>query len=271
MKKTIISVLMAVFIAIAICSCSASKDSNSPTESDIETTAQQEQTDEKAQADYLPQTDPQEVSFPYTDDSGRIRYKMLVNGTELETTNYPFQLTEGEKGAYFPIKDILTYWGVEALESDDATLLMAKINGNVLKVNADEREMSFGASTVSAIDDSVKVIIVDGVLYVPSFFFMQFSDNTIVDFSSDDTSATLTTDLVLDPATSGIEGLSLEAGSGTGGSAGGSGYHICSNCGGAGGYNEAYYDQYLVNGQYVQRQKYRWVTCPVCSGRGQVK
>ncbi len=207
-----------------------------------------------------------EISYPYNDDEGRIRYKMVINGKELETENLPFKLTEEEKGAYFPIKDILNSLGIDVLESDDKTILATKLNDNIIRVNADQGKMVYGKSTLQAADRSIKTIIVDGVLYVPSFFFMKFTNNTIVDFSSDNTSATLTTDLVVDSSTSGISSVSLTENSG--GTT--NGYHICSKCHGSGGYNELYNAKTYVNGQVVYNTQYKWVKCPVCGGTGHI-
>lgn len=89
-----------------------------------------------------------EISYPYNDDEGRIRYKMVVNGEEIEIENLPFKLTEDEKGAYFPIKDILNYLGVDVLESDDKTILATKVNNNVLRVNADQGKMVYGKTAL---------------------------------------------------------------------------------------------------------------------------
>lgn len=208
-----------------------------------------------------------EISYPYRDNDGRIRYKLIINNKEIETKNYPFKLTEEEKGAYFPIKDILNYLGIDYLESEDNKVLVSKINNNKIRIDADERNMIYGKTELHAYDASIKVILVDNVLYVPSFYFMSLTNNTIVDFTKDNTSATLTTDLVVDSSTSGTSGVALVEN--TQGSTS-NGYHICSKCGGAGGYNEAYYEQPLVNGRYVQIKKYRWVTCPVCGGTGHV-
>lgn len=54
-------------------------------------------------------------------------------------------------------------------------------------------------------------VLVDGVLYVPVFFLMSLSDNSIVDFSKDGAAAPLDTDIVIDKASSGAEGLTLPA------------------------------------------------------------
>lgn len=274
MKKTISLILMAVFMAIAICGCSASEKSNFPANSDTETNQQQEQTGEKAQADDLLQTDsqtPQEVSFPYTDEEGRIRYKMVINGEEIETESFPFKLGKDEKGAYFPIKDIMKYFGIDVIESDDKTMLATKLNNKIIKVTADQAEMTFGNSTFVAYNGSVKPLLVDGVLYAPNFLFMQLSDNTIVDFSEDNTSATLTTDLIIDYDTSGTAGVTIVANSAGGSNSNSNETKQCPKCNGAGGYNESTIGWTTSpNGTQYATTVHTWKSCTTCGGSGYV-
>jgi hypothetical protein len=212
-----------------------------------------------------------EVTFPYTVDKGRVRYKLVINNNEVKTENYPFKLNEEDKGSYYPIKDVLKYFGIESLNSEDNTILTSKINGTIIRVDADQGKMKYGRQTLEALDKSVKTILVDNVLYVPSFFFMNLTDISIVDYSNDGTSATLTTDLVVNLGTSGISGLSITETNSNGSTVASNGYHICSKCGGAGGYNQEYFDQYMVNGRWQQVRKYRWETCPVCGGNGHTR
>lgn len=96
---------------------------------------------------------------------------------------------------------------------------------------------------------------------------MRFSDNTIVDFSSDNTSATLTTDLVIDSTKSGTSGVTLAENT-SGGNA--SGTHLCSRCHGAGGYNESSTSWATAGGVKYATTVYKWHTCPVCGGSGHV-
>ncbi len=210
------------------------------------------------------------VTFPYTDNEGKIRYKLVINGTEIKTKNYPFKLTEEEIGSYYPIKDILKYFNIETLSNDDNTILTTKINGDIIRVDADQGKMKYGNTTMEALDGNIKTILVDDVLYVPSFFFMSLTGNSIVDYSNDNTSATLNTDLVVNSSNSGISGLSIIETNSNGNKVAGNGYHICSACGGAGGSNTAYFEQNMVNGRQVLTTKYRWQTCPVCGGTGHV-
>lgn len=208
-----------------------------------------------------------ELTFPYTDNQGRVRYKLVINGSEVKTENYPFKLNEEEKGSYYPLKEVLNYFNIESLSSDDNKTLTTKINGNIIRVDAEQGKMKYGKTTLEALDGNVKTILVNNILYVPSFFFMRLTDNSIVDYSVDGMSATLTTDLVVDSGSSGVTGLSLnESTIGTTNN----GYHLCHKCGGAGGYNEEYFDQFLVNGRYTQVKKYRWTHCSICGGTGHI-
>lgn len=212
-----------------------------------------------------------EVAFPYTDEEGRIRYKLMVNGNEVETENYPFKLNEEEKGSYYPIKDILNYFNIESLSNDDNTTLTTKINGNIIRVDANQGKMKYGNITLEALDGNIKTILVNNVLYVPSFFFMKLTDNSLVDYSDDGESVTLVTDLLIDKNNSGISGLSIAETNSNGKVVAGNGYSICHNCGGAGGSNVAYFDQYMVNGRQTLVKKYRWQYCSNCSGTGHVR
>lgn len=205
-------------------------------------------------------------TFPYLDDEGRVRYKLVINNTEIKTKNYPFKLNEEDKGSYYPLKDILDYFDIKSLISEDNKILTTKINGNIIRVDADQGKMKYGKITLEALDGNIKTILLDNVLYVPSFFFMNLTDNSIVDYTSN--AATLTTDLIVNQNKSGTSGLSLVETNSSGNN--GNGYHICSACGGAGGSNVAYFEQHMVNGRQMLVTKYRWQSCPVCGGTGHI-
>jgi len=212
-----------------------------------------------------------EKKFPYADENGKIRYKLMINNAEVETENYPFTLPEDDKSAFLPIKDILSYLNVESLSSDDNTILTTKLNGDVIKLEANEPKMIIGKRTLQVIDENIKPTLIDGVLYVPDFFFMRMSDNNVVSFNSSEEYVTLSTDIVINPSTSGIAGLKINTTSSSTNGSSSNESHICSRCNGVGGYNEEYFEQYLVNGRWQQTKKYRWRTCPVCGGSGHVK
>ncbi|MPM12941.1 hypothetical protein SDC9_59296 [bioreactor metagenome] len=110
---------------------------------------------------------------------------------------------------------MLNFFGVSCLTNDDKSVCATVINGDVIKVFADAIDMTYGKKTISSFGTDSPVVI-DGALYVPSSLLMQFSDNSIVDFSTDRSAATLDTDIVVDVSASGLVGVDesiLEQGS----------------------------------------------------------
>ncbi|MGE4483693.1 MAG: hypothetical protein AB7C97_01125 [Oscillospiraceae bacterium] len=211
------------------------------------------------------------IAFPFEDEEGRTRYRLVFNGTEVETENYPFTLPEEPCGGYYPMADVLHCLGVECLTNEDHSALATVVNGNLVRVFAGSPELYWGKQTFSAVDTSVVPVVINGALYVPSFLLMQLSGNSFVDFSADHTAATLDTDIVVDTATSGLVGVDEDALKQDGSSQVSTGdAHRCPDCGGVGGCNEQYFDQVMVNGRWQQISKSRWRSCPVCSGRGSV-
>lgn len=196
----------------------------------------------------------------------------MINGEVIATDNHPFKLGKDGKGAYLPIKDIMNYFGVAVVESNDKTTLATKLNGKIIKVTADQAEMTYGSQSLVAYDGSVKPILLDGVLYVPNFLFMQFTDNSIVDFSKDNTCATLTTDLVVDRDASGTAGVTITENT-AGGSNGNnsSGTKQCPQCFGIGGYNESTFGWATTpDGTQYATTIHHWKTCPTCGGSGYI-
>jgi len=211
------------------------------------------------------------VSFPFEDDEGRTRYRLVINGTEVETENYPFTLPDEPDGGYYPIEDVLNCFGVACLTNEDKSACATVINNALIQVFADSPTLTYGSKTISAVDTKVVPVVVDGALYVPSFFLMQLSDSSIVDFSDDRSAVTLDTDIVVDASISGLVGVDVSVlEQGGSGQVITEGEHRCSKCGGAGGYNEQYFDQVMVNGRWQQIPKSRWTHCPVCGGSGTV-
>ena len=210
------------------------------------------------------------VSFPFEDDEGRTRYRLVINGTEVETKNYPFTLPDEPNGGYYPIEDVLNCFGVACLTNEDESACATVINNDLIQVFADSPTLTYGSKTISAVDTEVVPVVVDGALYVPSFFLMQFSDSSIVDFCDDRSAATLDTDIVVDVSTSGLVGVDtsmLERGSGQVVT---NGEHRCPRCGGAGGHNVTVQDKYWNQGQWIPTLKSSWEVCPYCGGSGTV-
>lgn len=281
MKRIGVLCFLAVF-CVTLCACGQTGGSSEPTSdeghpTDIienESAASVEET--PAQSDVLSQTCEPEagITFPFEDGEGRTRYRLVINGTEVETENYPFTLPEEPNGGYYPMEDVLNFLGVACLTNDEHSALVTAINSNLIRVFADSPTLTYGTKTISAVDADTVPVVIDGALYVPSFLLMQLSDNSIVDFSTDRSAATLDTDIVVDVSTSGLVGvddsmLKQDAPSGSGQVAT-DGAHRCSECGGVGGYNEQYFDQVMVNGRWQQIPKSRWRSCPVCGGSGTV-
>ncbi|HBE13299.1 MAG TPA: hypothetical protein DCY74_03910 [Clostridiales bacterium] len=171
---------------------------------------------------------------------------------------------------------MFNYFGVACLTNDEHSALATVINGNVMKVFAGVPDMTYGKKIMSAVDRVAIPVAIDGALYVPSFFLMQLTDNSMVDFSGDRTAATLDTDMVVDASTSGPAGINesvlIQE------SADGSGEinaraNRCPVCHGVGGHHEQYSDKYMVPGSHTWMpvNKSRWVRCGVCGGTGLVK
>ena len=277
MKRIGMLCFLAIF-CITLCACGQTHSGSEPTSDERtaivgnEPSASVEETPE--QSEILSQNVEPEagISFPFEDGEGRTRYKLVINGTEVETDNYPFTLPEEPNGGYYPMEDVLNFLGVACLTNDDHSALLTVINSNLIRVFADSPTLTYGTKTISAVDVNTVPVVIDGALYVPSFLLMQLSDNSIVDFSTDRSAATLDTDIVVDVDTSGLIGVDssmLEQDTPSGsGQVVANGSHRCPKCGGAGGYNEQYFDQVMVNGRWQQIPKSRWRSCPVCGGRG---
>lgn len=281
MKRIGMLCLLAVF-CVALCACGRTGGSSESTSGEGHSTGMIEN-EPSASAEETPapsdvplQTDEPEagITFPFEDGEGRTRYRLVINGTEVETENYPFTLPE-EQGGYYPMEDVLNFLGVACLTNEEHSALVTVINNDIIRVFADSPTLTYGAKTISAADTDIVPVVIDGALYVPSFLLMQLSDNSIVDFNEDRSAATLDTDIVVDIDTSGLTGVDssmLERDTpDSSGQVAADGADRCLECGGAGGYNEQYFDQVMVNGRWQQISKSRWRSCPVCGGRGVVK
>lgn len=281
MKRRFLALLLAAVLCIPLSACGGSQkpvDASPGSATPAEDTAQ-------AQENGLASAQ----TFPYEDDEGRTRYRLVINGSEVSTENSPFTYPDDSKGGYYPLEDVLSAIGVESLCSEDESALTTRINGKVLSVTAGVAEMTYGQKTVKGFGTEAPVCIGD-CLYVPSFLFMSIFDDGIVNFSGDRSAATLDTNTVINLAASGTAGLSVPSagvgtsgnvsvGNGTSGSVGaagsakcgtcnGSGRSICTYCSGTGSkieYQQAYDP---ISKQYKQAQKK--VFCPRCGGSGKV-
>lgn len=276
--KRLFFIGLILILCLSLCSCGSTGDS-SDNASDtnrstgiIENEPAASVTEQPAQPSAALQNEESNpgVSFPFEDDEGRTRYRLVINGTEVETENYPFTLPDEPNGGYYPIEDVLNCFGVVCLTNEDKSACATVINNDLIQVFADSPTLTYGSKTISAVDTEVVPVVVDGALYVPSFFLMQFSDSSIVDFCDDRSAATLDTDIVVDVSTSGLVGVDtsmLERGSGQVVT---NGEHRCPRCGGAGGHNVTVQDKYWNQGQWIPTLKSSWEVCPYCGGSGTV-
>ena len=290
MKRQIFALLLLSVICITLCSCGQSQSpavpSSEPTvsalaQSEPSITAEntlQEKEAEPPESDASEPAEP-EQAFPFVDDEGRTRYRLVINGDEVKTENLPFTYPDKPKGGYYPLKDVLSYFGVECLCSKDDAALTTKINDRTLKVTAGVKKMTYGPKIMEPV--TAIPVLIDGCLYVPSVLFMSIFDDGIVGFSADRSAATLDTDTTINLAASGTAGLSIPgSGSSTGGMSGGSpgssscdacggtGRNICTSCAGTGRKTEYQQAYDPISKQMKVTQK--TVFCSNCGGRGSV-
>jgi hypothetical protein len=142
--------------------------------------------------------------YPYEDEDGRIRHQLMINGELVETEHLPFSLP-GEKGAYYPLEDVLGHFGIRCLVNETSRSATGRVNGVKFTVQARWPKITVGKSTIESI---VAPRYVDGCLYVPSFLFMELLDAT-VDFTADRAAATLVTDAAIDAKSATADGLTL--------------------------------------------------------------
>lgn len=265
--KKALTLLLCLVMTFTLAACGAQ---NSLVEQAAEETPTQD-TQETQEQEELVEESP---AYPYTDEEGRIRYQFMLNGNLASLPHEPYSMP-GKKGAFFPLEDVLNILGVAVVKTDDGTSVGSSINGNIFKATGGQATMTYGNSTIKAADSDTFPTMVDGVLYVPSFFFMKLSDNSIVDFSADGTCCTLDTDIVIDPDNSGpigitVEDLKPEAAKITTGGNVSSGFHPCSQCGGLGGKTEFVTEMRPnpIGGAPTSTVVSRFVICSRCGGTG---
>lgn len=284
--KRVFTVCFILVLCLPLCACGQTGKSSGPIPSKTDEPSVTGGPSESPAASKTPQTvgsgrtetseTPEVLSFPFEDSERRTRYRLVINGTEVQTKNYPFTLPEKPKGGYYPIEDVLNCFGVACLTNHDHSAVATVINDHIIKVFAGAPGMTYGKKKISALNNDSIPIVIDGALYVPSFFLMQLTDNSIVDFSGDRTAATLNTDIVVDVSTSGPAGIdkSVLVKESSGGSGKiRAGANRCPTCHGVGGHNEQFSDRYMIpgSGTWMPVSKNRWVSCRVCGGTGVVK
>lgn len=99
MKHKFSALLLIMLLSILLSACSGNQkpvDSSSGSGALTENTAQT-------------QENGVEQTFPYKDDEGRMRYKLEINGSEVQTENLPFTYPDEPKGGYYPLEDVLSH------------------------------------------------------------------------------------------------------------------------------------------------------------------
>lgn len=285
MKKRVCILCLLLIICFTFCSCT--KDQSPPanstdaitfTQSETTLTAASESFGEKSNL----QLGKPEQTFPFKDEEDRLRYRLIINGKEIETEHYPFTYPNEPKGGYYPVKDVLAHFGVECLSGQDETILTTKINDKVLTVTAGVKKMTYGSKAIEPI--TAVPVVIDSCLYAPSVVFMMTFEDGVVGFSADGKAVTLYTNTVIDLAASGIKGLNVPGSAGNGtvvgggkdnisgaqkcGTCGGTGRSICTYCSGTGSKIEYQQTFDPTSHQYKTVQKN--VFCPRCGGSGRV-
>jgi hypothetical protein len=128
----------------------------------------------------------------------------VINGEVVETPHLPFSLS-GEEGAYLPLEDVLSSFGIPCLINETSRSATGRVNGKVFTAQARLKKMTVGKSSL---ESEAMPYYIDGCLYVPSFLFMELLDAT-VDFTPDRSGATLSTDITIDASGSTLKGLKL--------------------------------------------------------------
>jgi hypothetical protein len=274
MKKTL-SLILAVVLCISLCACSVGKEqATSPTDGSSITSDTVLETSNSEE----------ELAFPYEDSEGRVHYQLYINGELINTQHDPYTYPSEPNGAYYPIVEILSHFGVECLFDENLHVLTTQLNGNVITCKADSSDIVIGNKTLGGTAPEY----IDGCFYVPSYTFMELM-NAIVDFTTDRSGATITTDMVVDSATSGIDGLSISqenipslgkqlyTGAEACSSCGGTGQSICTFCSGTGSVTQYTQTYDPVTKQYKMQSTRSFcsrcggsghVTCAMCGGSG---
>ncbi len=201
--------LFGIMITFALCACGTQltdqvDESLIPSsEPDTSATALSVETVQPEQATQTPvptATQP----YLFEDEDGRTRYRLIINGETVDTKNLPFSIS-GEKGAYYPLEDVLAFFDIPCLISESSRAATGRVNGTVFKAQAHMPEMTVGRLTLGP---GSTPQYVDGCLYVPSYLFMELLDAT-VDFTADRSGATLVTDITINADESTTKGLKL--------------------------------------------------------------
>lgn len=267
--KKLFTYLLITAMVLTLCSCSHNENSHKP---DIasEKSSPSATNSDKSGAE---EVKTKQLSYPYVDTEGRTRYQLYINGKLVKTKHDPYTYANKPKGAYYPIVEIFEYLGVECLFDKSVQTLTTKINGTVITCSTGNKDISVGKKTLGGTAPEY----IDDCFFVPSYTFMELLD-AVVDFNNDRSGVTIKTNLAINPATSGIRGLSIStkaandigkkvySGPNTCTACGGTGRSYCSRCSGTG-----FITQYLQTRNPATGQMTITSTktiCMSCSGSG---
>lgn len=280
MRKILIFFLLFI-LSISLCACSNNAVPVSQSEPNI-SSAQTESspTEIKESAEQ----DTKEAVYPFTDDEGRTHYQIYANGELIQTEHDAYTYPDEPNGAYYPIVEILKHFGIECLFDEHLEALTTRVNGQIITCKTDSSDIVIGKYTLGGTSPEY----IDGCFYVPSYTFMCLLD-AVVDFNSDRSGVTITTETTIDTATSGTVGLSISteaipslgkplySGTQACTTCGGSGRAICTSCSGTGSSTQYAQVRDPISGQYTIRSNRVFCTrcggsgrtvCPTCGGTG---
>lgn len=259
MRKTL--AIFLVVILLAFCSCDRSKNiSRTGSDASLETS-------DAAISGFS------KALYPYVDTEGRTRYQLYINGKIVDTQHDPYTYPQEPNGAYYPIVEVLDYLGVGCLFDEHLMTLTTKVNGRVITCSADNKDIVVGKTTLGGTAPEY----IEGCFYVPSFTFMELLD-AVVDFNSNRSAVTMTTDIVINKSQSGVSGLTispetakntgekLHLGSEACSTCGGTGKSMCTKCSGTGSVTQYSQSRDIVTGQMTIKNTK--TICSGCSGSG---
>ncbi|MEA4920827.1 MAG: hypothetical protein VB078_07895 [Clostridiaceae bacterium] len=268
MKKLYI-LLLAVFMCASLSGCGEKElQTSDEGEASSDSISGDTQAD-KAEAE----SDEETAAYPFEDEEGRTHYQIYLNGSLIETDHDAYSYPEEPDGAYYPIVEILSQMGVECLFDEQIEALATRVNGQVITCRSDKTDIVIGKTTLGGTAPEY----LDGCFYVPSFVFMHIID-AVVDFNSDRSGVTITTDTVIDASKSGTDGLSISSqsvfllgepvctGSEACPTCGGTGRAVCTLCSGTGSSTQYSQTRDPISGQYAIRSTR--VFCSRCGGSG---
>lgn len=268
--KKILLLILAIVLCLSLCACTGVKQQTASPSTQTDTSSNQ--------SDTVPQTsasEEKELTFPYEDSEGRVHHQLYINGELIKTQHDPYTYPSEPKGAYYPIVEILAHLGVECLFDENLQMLTTRLNDNVITCKAGSSDIVIGKKTLGGKAPQY----VDGCFYVPSYTFMELM-NAVVDFTTDRSGVTITTNMVIDSASSGINGLSISkenipalgeqhyTGSEACSLCGGTGRSICTFCSGTG--SVAQYTQVYDPITKQNKMQNTRVFCSRCGGSGRI-